>query len=268
MDQESVVIESQMEHTRGELTEKLQLLENRVSKTVTNAAETVESVRSTVQATVNGAAETISSIKLAMQDTVDSVRDSVQDAADSVRQTLDLRRQVKRQPWTMIAGATAVGFGVGVIVTRIEAPKKSRVPLRGSGRSQANDRSENCPSNRHDSSDGLAVPSSASPQLIGEQNERYSSPNSFVENPWTPAVNRLKGLAIGVMFGLLREVLSKSMPDAFNGQIGEVIDNATTSLGGERISGRILPSGWGEELMRTATSDATSKPLSYANDDK
>jgi hypothetical protein len=57
-------------------------------------------------------------------------------------------------------------------------------------------------------------------------------------------VNKLKGLAIGAMFGVLREVLSKSMPDVLRGEVGEVIDDFTTSLGGKPIAGKILPDSW------------------------
>ena len=56
-----------------------------------------------------------------------------------------------------------------------------------------------------------------------------------------PAVNQLKGLAIGALFGVLRDVLSKSIPGAIGGQVGDIIDNFTTSLGGTPIAGRILP---------------------------
>ena len=58
MDKESDVIKHQMEHTRTQLTDKLELLEHQVADTVTGAAETVEKVRQTVSDTVTGATET------------------------------------------------------------------------------------------------------------------------------------------------------------------------------------------------------------------
>ena len=122
MDKESDVIKHQMEHSRAALTDKLELLEHQVTDTVTGAAETVEKVRQTVQDTVSGAAETVASMQHCIQDTVQSVRESVRETAETVSETLDVRKQVEKHPWAMMAGATAVGFGVGVLVSRVDVP--------------------------------------------------------------------------------------------------------------------------------------------------
>jgi len=122
MDKESDLIKHQMEHTRAALTDKLEILEHQVTDTVTGAAETVEKVRQTVQDTVSGAADTVASMQHAIQDTVESVKESVRETAETVSETLDVRKQVEKHPWAMMAGATAVGFGVGVLVSRVDVP--------------------------------------------------------------------------------------------------------------------------------------------------
>jgi ElaB/YqjD/DUF883 family membrane-anchored ribosome-binding protein len=195
-----------------------------VTDTVSGAAEAVEKVRHTVQETVSGAAETVANMKHAIQDTVASVKDSVRETAETVSETLDVRRQVEKHPWAMMAGATAVGFGVGVLVSRVDLPAAA-----SSASSMAS----------HWSGDH-------SPQWTSPQREQLSRPQpaSQEESVWMPAANKLKGLAIGAMFGVLREVLSKSMPDTLRGQVGEVIDDFTTSLGGKPIAGKILPDSW------------------------
>lgn len=236
MDKESDLIKHQMEHTRAALTDKLEILENQVTDTVTGAAEAVEKVRHTVQETVSGAAETVANMKHAIQDTVASVKDSVRETAETVSETLDVSRQVERHPWAMMAGATAVGFGVGVLVSRVD------VPAAASSAAASAAHSAKSLASHWDSFAG-----DHSPQWTGPQREQLVSrpqPASHEESVWMPAANKLKGLAIGAMFGVLREVLSKSMPDTLRGQVGEVIDDFTKSLGGKPIAGKILPDSW------------------------
>jgi len=251
MDKESDLIKHQMEHTRAALTDKLEILEHQVTDTVTGAAETVEKVRHTVQdtvseaaetvekvrhavqETVSGAAESVASMKHAFQETVDSVRESVRETAETVSETLDVRKQVEKHPWAMMAGATAVGFGVGVLVTRVDVPAAAS--------SAASSMAHSAKSmGGHWSGDH-------SPQWTGPQREQvvsHAQAASQEEAVWMPAVNKLKGLAIGAMFGVLRDVLSTSMPDILRGQVGEVIDDFTKSLGGKPIAGKILPDSW------------------------
>ena len=254
MDTESDVIKHQMEHTRSALTDKLELLEHQVTDTVTGAAETVEKVRHTVQETmsgaaetvekvrhavqetVSGAAETVASMKHAFQDTVESVRESVRETTATVTESLDVRKQVQKHPWAMMAGATAVGFGVGILASRVDVPKAAssvKSMTRHSNGVEGNN-------------GGWSGPPPSVFQQAKRQggNGRAQGQEPHEESPWTPAVNKLKGLAIGAMFGVLRDMLSKSMPDAISGQVGEVIDNFTTTLGGKPIAGKVLPDSW------------------------
>jgi len=228
-----------MEHTRAALTDKLELLEHQVTDTVTGAAETVEKVRQTVTETVNGATETVASVKQAFEDTVQSVKDTVRETAETVGETLDLRRQVEKHPWPMVCGATAVGFGVGVLVTRVDVPaaaSSAASSVASSARSLAGTMEEQI--------SGWTEPPPPPPpfgqrrrsEVWGREREEQHE-----ESPWTPAVKQLKGLAIGAMFGVLREVLAKNVPPALSGQLGDVIDNFTTSLGGKPIAGKLLP---------------------------
>jgi ElaB/YqjD/DUF883 family membrane-anchored ribosome-binding protein len=254
MDKESDLIKHQMEHTRAALTDKLELLEHQVTDTVTGAADTVEKVRHTVQdtvhdaaqtvekvrhavqETVSGAAESMANMKHAFQETVDSVRESVRETAETVSETLDVRKQVERHPWAMVAGATAVGFGVGVLISRTDV-REAACSAASSAAHSAKSLAGNWGGSVGDHS----------PQWTGPQREQFAShpqPAVQEESPWMPAVNKLKGLAIGAMLGVLRDVLSKSMPDTLRGQVGEVIDNFTTSLGGKPIAGKILPDSW------------------------
>src|SRR4051794_2704569 len=97
MDHESEVICNQMEETRTALQDKLESLEQHVSNTVQGASD-------------------------AVTDTVDSVKSAVQDTVDSVKESLSVRYQVERHPWTMFLGAALVGFVGARLLTRKLAP--------------------------------------------------------------------------------------------------------------------------------------------------
>lgn len=86
------VIRQQMEETRSQLSEKLEILETQITDTV--------------QSTSNAVSETVEAVK----GTVDSVTESVQDTMHSVGEALDLRLQAERHPWLVFGGAVAAGF--------------------------------------------------------------------------------------------------------------------------------------------------------------
>lgn len=93
MDDDLAAIRSQMNHTRTDLAEKLESLEQRVSDGMQSTGEVVA-------------------------DTMTSVRDAVQ----SVSQTLDLRRHVQRHPWM----AVGVSFALGCLAARLSSPNSRR----------------------------------------------------------------------------------------------------------------------------------------------
>jgi ElaB/YqjD/DUF883 family membrane-anchored ribosome-binding protein len=261
MDKESDVIKHQMEHTRAALTDKLELLENQVADTVSGAVESVERVRQSVTDTVSGAAESVSNIKHAFEDTVASVKETVRETAETVGETLDLRKQTEKHPWAMMAGATAVGFGIGVLSSRVDV-REAASSAAGSVASSAKSLASRWTGREGEEGEHVSSWTGPPPSIFEQRRQRGEDgrrqrEESREEAPWAPAVNQLKGLAIGAMFGVLRDMLAKSMPDTLRGQVGDVIDNFTTSLGGKPIAGRVLPDSWNrpspeEEMGPTA----------------
>ena len=108
MDHETEIIKQQMEDTRESLSEKLEALEQHV---MTSVQDTTDSVASTVE-----------SVKDAVHDTVSSVRETVSETVDTVKEAFDIRQQVERHPWPMVAGATLVGFVVGRLLVPPSRP--------------------------------------------------------------------------------------------------------------------------------------------------
>ena len=59
-------------------------------------------------------------------------------------------------------------------------------------------------------------------------------------------INQLKELAIGTLFGIVKDVVTKAVPPQLEDQLTQVIDNVTQKLGGQPIRGPILPHGESE----------------------
>jgi len=77
---------------------------------------------------------------------------------------------------------------------------------------------------------------------------------------WEPEIGKLKGLALGVLFGIAREMLTSSVSGQVGEQLKEVFDSVTRKVGGEPIASADLPirpsdfaghDGRGEEGQQT-----------------
>ena len=105
MDHESPeLIERQMEETRESLTEKVALLEQQVVGTIQSATEAVQ--------------DTVQSVRSAVEETVSSVSGSIKSSAESVKEALDMRKQVRENPWMMVGCAATTGFIAGLLIPK------------------------------------------------------------------------------------------------------------------------------------------------------
>jgi ElaB/YqjD/DUF883 family membrane-anchored ribosome-binding protein len=195
------VIQQQMQETRASLTEKLETLEQKVVGTVENATTAVT--------------ETVDAIKETVHDTVATVQEGVKGSVDSVKDLVDVPAHVQRRPWLMLGGSVAVGYCLGVLLTprapsRYEGLTASPGPpfwMNPGGQAALQNRAE-------------GVPPAAAP----------AEPSI-----WTEEVAKLKGLALGVLFGTARELLVSSIPAHMGEHVKEVVDSVTKKVGGEPL---------------------------------
>jgi len=236
-----------MDDTRSALTEKLEKLEHQVTETVHGASAAVT--------------ETIGNVKDAVQETVQTVKDSVQDTVATVKDTLDIKRQVDEHPWTMVAGATALGFLGGYLLNRLTQSSRSRhgfyppsmahvpvssyqPPSMGRGPLEGNGHGTNGASGASATSTGPAAATEPS-SILG-----------FISKTFEPEIKELKGLAVGTMLGVVRDLVTDAVPPAMEDKVEEIIDGVTTRLGGQPVKGRILPKA--EPAPETAERYATN----------
>jgi hypothetical protein len=143
------------------------------------------------------------------QATVENSIQSAKDAVASVKRTFDLKHQVEQRPWTIVGGCFLAGLAVSLLI-----PK---------GRPHASKPADAPPVNGNYASGG------PTPQL---QAEPPSGPG--VLEPFQEEIDKIKGIAIGYVMGLVRDSIKESVPQMAS-KIDEVMNGITTKLGGEPI---------------------------------
>jgi len=205
------MIHQQMEETRSNLAEKLDALESQVSETVQN--------------TTTAVSDTVAAVKDTVENVTDTVKETVEKAAETVQsvgKVLDLRHQTEQHPWLIFGGSVALGFAAAQLFggsrekggsdsrTRASQPNFSALAANGSA------------GNGHQ-----ATESSTASQPRAEP--ATEGPKGWL---WEQ-LGRLKGLAIGSMMGVVREVAGRNLPGSLGQRVAEEVDRLTTHLGGE-----------------------------------
>lgn len=235
MDPEPEVIHQQIDETRESLASKLETLEGQVKQTVSSVTETFENVKSTVEDTIEGA-------KARVEDTVEAVKSSVHDTVETVKKTLDLKGQVERHPWGVMGCSLLAGAAVGYLLsgrrhTHFAMPFPATAGRPAGFGSAANAlASETQPDGRH---------------------RDVHSRGGLTEmlRPFEGELSKLKGLAIGAMAAVTRDVLKRSLPPALSPHVDEIMNGVARHAGGEPIREPILPD----------PSDESSRPASSRN---
>jgi len=205
------VIRHDMEETRTALSEKLEILENQVIGTVQDAT-------CAVSQTVDTLKETVSTVKETVTDTVSAVKDSVKDGVATVKDWFDLRAQFDEHPWLMAGGSVVTGYLIGAMFDRLTEGDATALPPASEGGA----------SEIHRMGNGR--------RQTAMRAKRHHEPEG---SSWlagmAPELNKLKGLALGALFGTAREMVMKSVPQELGRKLGEIVDNITAKCGGETL---------------------------------
>jgi len=211
------MIRQQMEDTRAALVDKLETLEQQVVGTVSGTTAAV--------------AETVASVKEAVQETVETVKESVQEGVSSVRDAFDLSRQVDQHPWLFLAGSVALGYVGGRL---LEGPTLQRTG-QTRFRPATNSLRENLTNGARGSLPGTPE-SKTEGSLLGTLASQFSG-----------EINKVKSLVIGAGLGLVRDMVTQTVPEPLKPRLAEVIDGFTAKLGGETVPGPLWNSSCGAE---------------------
>jgi len=224
-----------MEQTRSSLADKLEVLEQKVTDTVQDATS---AVTETVQEAKEAVADTVETVKETVTSTVDSVKETVASTVDAVRDTLDISGQVQRHPWAMVGGSVALGFLGGLFL----GPSRPRYHTGPS--SPPGPEPEAAP--EREASYAWA-PSSHEPETHREPEREQPGWWDWLQSAFGSEIDKVKGMAIGTLAGVVRDMVSEAVPENIKPMLTDVINNVTTKLGGEPIKGRVLPEAQSQE---------------------
>ena len=208
-------IRQQMLETRSALNDKLEALEQKVTSTVENAASSVS-------------------------ETVDSVKDSVKSSMDTVRDMFNLRGHVDRHLWPMMGGSLAVGFLLGWMLTpKKQKPSSMSYGAYAGGTDLSHGRAMGFQGNDYPGARQSGNGYHADADRTGAKEDKGSWLSGLASS-LGPELDKLKGMAIGTVTGLIRDVMSDAIPEAIKPKVNDFMDSVTTKLGGEPIHGPVL----------------------------
>lgn len=149
--------------------------------------------------------EKLGKLEHQVSDKVNAIKESVH----TVRDTLDVKLQVRKRPWTFVTGAAAVGFLAGLHRNnhRIESPihngKHDEKPLAP-----------------------IAAVEHPHPAVTGSTNGAAAQTAWWVKigKSFEPEIAELKGIAIGIFLGLVREMMTNQAPRPMKRSVEEPVD--------------------------------------------
>jgi len=216
-------IERQMKETRSSLSEKLETLEEKVTSTVAKATEAVSSTVSKATDAVNS---TVSRAKEAVDNTVQSVKKTVA----NVRETFDLPEQVRRHPWLAFAASVAAGYMLEKMCDSMLFPHaESGGNGNGKQKQQRQAKGETSKPTPRWMEDSQKAPE-PSPYHEAESGGAKATGPSLMSTVGEH-MTKLKDVAVGALFNVLRGVTVKSLGPTFAEPAGQFVDDIAKSFG-------------------------------------
>ncbi len=137
--------------------------------------------------------------------TLDAARESLRASADAVREAFDVSDQFNKRPWAVMAGAISLGY-LGATVLR------------------------------SDGKPGIST------DAAGQRDGSGSGGGTFAHymRKFEPEIVRFEQLALGALFGIVRDLVAKSAPQSVEKELEEVMNGITVKFGGTPLQDRVL----------------------------
>jgi hypothetical protein len=111
MDQKEIHIKRNIDETRGEMGEKIDMIANRIHNTIVGPKVAADNL-----------IQNLNEYRKAMQDTTlvtdngaNAINQAVAETIERVKATINIIEQVKQDPWIMLASAMLIGYVLGNI---------------------------------------------------------------------------------------------------------------------------------------------------------
>jgi prophage DNA circulation protein len=218
-----------IEETRASMTEKLELLEERVRETLEESKsaveDIVENVKGTVDETVHVVKETVDGAKSTVEDIVENVKGTMDDTVTTVKQAFDLSYQMDRHPWLLFSGSVLLGAYLGSL---------SQPRLQTNGYEDYEDKEV-------DEDEAYRVALTGMSSDYAHRNAADSSTSPSQPSRWRSGLGKfqeeidlVKGAVLGTVMGTLQEMIRQNIP-SMAPTLEKVIQSASRKLGAEPI---------------------------------
>jgi ElaB/YqjD/DUF883 family membrane-anchored ribosome-binding protein len=187
--------------------DELEVIHDEMQQTRSSLAEKLDALEGSVKGTVDDA-------KSAVTGAVENVKET----AASVKDSLNVSRHVEKRPWLMVGGAFAVGYVGGCLIGPSREPSE-KLTDDSAGMSSRGYVEEEPP------------PDYAAPPSYERPEEKQAEEGGVLHE----GLQMIKGLAVGSVMGLLRQMAVQSLPSNLVSEVVNVVDDMTTKLGGKRI---------------------------------
>jgi ElaB/YqjD/DUF883 family membrane-anchored ribosome-binding protein len=193
--------------------DELDEIRNRMEETRASLSDKLEALEDQLRGTVEGATSTVS-------DTVESVKGTM----ETVKESLDVTRHVQRRPWLTLGGAFAIGYLAGSLLPprrrSAEEPPADIAPAPVS----ASVPTTNGHGHRHNGA-----------KRKDRRGSRPATPRRKQKSPVHEALEKVSGLAVGSLMGVMRRLVTNLVPDAYVPDATRLVDRMTTKLGGKPL---------------------------------
>jgi len=209
---------------------ELEVIRHEMEDTRASLADKLDTLENQVMGTVHDATEAVSHTVQDVRAVVDSVTESVKEGVESVKETLNLSEQVRQHPWGMLCGAAAAGFFGGWLMG--PSRKEPAVPS-----------AANLPRDFPRESYGAPLREQSAETAAETKESIFAEP-----------LQALKGIALGSLMGMVREMVAKGVPENVKDDVVRVLDDFTNKLGG-----KIVPPSEEEPPAETTASAVEEK---------
>jgi len=195
--------------------ENEELIRQDMERTRESLTEKLETLENKVLSSVHQATS-------AVNETVTSVKESMHEGVEKVKDAVDIKAHVETHPWLMLGGALAAGYALGAMFFNAERRIEQAEPQ------------PSRPQNLwHPGNGDHKKPQQTSEATVSEQPGWLQ----MLE----PELSKLKGLALGVALGTVREAITAELPSHMADQVRQVMDAVTEKVGGAPVSSEDLP---------------------------
>ena len=99
-------LEKDIEETRAIMTEKIDMIEGRVTETMDDTKATIDNVMEKVK----GVQETIDNAKSTVDNLLETIKQTMEETIERVKYTTAIIEQVDQNPWIMFGSAILTGY--------------------------------------------------------------------------------------------------------------------------------------------------------------